>query len=312
LTITMARLLTTSHGTNRDAFSATDWLLFGSLGLIWGSSFLLMAIGLDAFHPGLVAFGRVVAASAVLYAIPRVRNSTIQREDWPRVAMIGIIWVAIPFTLFPIAQQWIASGVAGMINGATPIFAAIVASVLLRGLPGRLQRVGLVLGLAGVVLIAMPSATAGSTQALGVALALVAAACYAVSMNASIPLVQKYGSLPVMSRVVWSALPFMAPYGALGFGRSDFAWSSLAATVAVGLFGTGLAFLMAGKLGASVGATRGAFVAYVIPVVALILGIVFRNETISPVAVAGIALVLTGAFLASRRERSAPRVPAPA
>lgn len=308
----MARLLTTSHGTNREAFSPTDWFGFGSLGLIWGSSFLLMAIGLDAFHPGPIALLRVVAASIFLYSIPRIRKSRIDREDRARVILIGFTWVALPFTMFPIAQQWIASGVAGLINGTTPIFAAIVASILLRSLPGRLQRLGLVLGLAGVGLIALPSVTSGRNEAIGVLLAMVAAASYGVSINISVPLVQKYGSLPVMSRVIWAAIPMVLPYGIYGLSQSEFAVPSFVATLAVGVFGTGIAFLLAGRIAASVGATRSSFIAYVIPVVALILGIVFRDEVISPIAIAGIGLVLLGAFLASRREGSTPRVPAPA
>jgi len=304
--MTAARLPTTAHGTNRDAFSPNDWALFTTLGGIWGSSFLLMAIGLDSFHPGLVSLIRVIAASAFLVAIPRVRRSRIDSQDRGRIALIGLTWVALPFTLFPIAQQWIASGVAGMLNGTTPIFTAILATVLLRTLPSRIQRVGLILGLAGVVLIAMPSARAGSTAAIGVVLGLGAAGCYAVSINLAVPVLQRYGSLPVMSRVVWMATPMMIPFGLYAVPRSSFSVPSLLATLAVGVLGTGLAFLLAGRLAGSVGATRSAFVAYVIPVVALILGIVFRSEQISVVSVVGIALVISGAILASRRELRAP------
>lgn len=307
----MARLISTSHGTNRDAFTPVDWALFGTLGLIWGSSFLLMAIGLDSFHPGLVALLRIVAASLFLYSIPRIRHSHIEPEDRARVVLIGFTWVALPFTMFPIAQQWIASGVAGLINGTTPIFAAIVASILLRTLPGRLQRVGLTMGLAGVVLIALPAISAGRSETIGILLALVAAASYGVSINLSVPLVQKYGSLPVMSRVIWAAIPMVLPYGVYGMTQSEFSVPSLLATTAVGVFGTGIAFLLAGRIAASVGATRSSFIAYVIPVVALILGIVFRNEVISPLAIGGIGLVLAGAFLASRKERDATLTASP-
>ncbi len=307
----MARLISTSHGTNRDAFTPVDWALFGTLGLIWGSSFLLMAIGLDSFHPGLVALLRIVAASLFLYSIPRIRHSRIEPEDRARVVLIGFTWVALPFTMFPIAQQWIASGVAGLINGTTPIFAAIVASILLRTLPGRLQRVGLTMGLAGVVLIALPAISAGRSETIGILLALVAAASYGVSINLSVPLVQKYGSLPVMSRVIWAAIPMVLPYGVYGMTQSEFSVPSLLATTAVGVFGTGIAFLLAGRIAASVGATRSSFIAYVIPVVALVLGIVFRNEVISPLAIGGIGLVLAGAFLASRKERDATLTASP-
>lgn len=301
----MTRLIQTSHGTNTGAFTPIDWAMFGALGLIWGSSFLLMAIGLDAFHPGFVALLRIVAAAVFLWSLPQVRRTRVDREDIGRIALIGLTWVAGPFTLFPLAQQWISSGTAGLINGTTPIFTAIVASVLLRTLPGRLQRVGLVLGLAGVVLIAWPSINAGSNQALGILLALLASASYGLSINLSVPLNQKYGSLATMSRVIWTALPMVLPFGIYGLTRSEFAVPSFLATTVLGVVGTGLAFILAGRIAASVGGTRSSFTAYVIPVVALVLGAIFRDETVNLISVIGIALVLTGAFLASRKERPA-------
>lgn len=298
----MSRVLSTSRGTNLGAFSPADWAMFSSLGLIWGSSFLFMAIGLDSFHPGLVSLLRVGVAALFFAALPGVRRVRIDREDWPRMIALAVTWVAIPFTLFPLAQQWISSGVAGLINGTTPIFAAIVASVFLRRLPGRLQMLGLFLGLAGVLLISYPAARGSSNELLGVFLALAASALYGVSINLSVPALQKYGALPVMGRMMWLAIPLLAPFGLFAVTQSGFSWASLAATVAVGLLGTGVAFILSGKLTSRVGSTRSSFTAYVIPVVALILGATLRNETIAAISVVGIALVLLGAFLASRQE----------
>jgi drug/metabolite transporter (DMT)-like permease len=299
------RLLTTSHGTNREAFSGHDWALFLSLSAIWGASFLFMAIGLDAFHPGLVTWLRVGFGAAIMAAFPRARKTKIPREDLPRMGALGIIWVAVPLSLFPIAQQWIDSAVAGMLNGAMPVFTAIIASVLLRQLPGRLQMIGLVVGFAGILAIALPSAESGATAAIGVILVLVATICYGFATNIVVPLQQRYGSIPVMARVLWVAAALVTPYGIYGLTRSEFAWESLFAMLAVGVLGTGLAFILVGSLVGSVGPTRSSFITYVIPVVALILGVVFRHEVISPVAVIGSLLVIAGALLASRREAPA-------
>jgi len=296
------RLLTTSHGTNREAFSAGDWARFVAVSVIWGASFLFIAIGLDAFHPGLVTWLRVGFGAAFMASLSKARTVKIAREDMPRVALLGMIWVAIPFTLFPIAQQWINSAVAGMLNGAVPIFTAIVASVLLRHLPGRLQVIGLVVGFAGIVAIALPSAESGATAAIGVALVLIATVCYGFATNIVVPLQQKYGSIPVMARVLWVAAILVTPYGIYGLTQSGFAWESLAATIAVGLLGTGVAFILMGSLVGSVGPTRSSFITYLIPVVALVLGVVFRDEIVSPIAVIGSLLVIIGALLASRRE----------
>ncbi len=296
------RFLTTSHGTNRDAFGSLDWGLFTYLSLIWGSSFLFMAIGLDAFHPGLVTWLRVGFGAAVMALIPKARKTKIETEDRLRVGTLGLIWIALPLTLFPVAQLWIDSAVAGMLNGATPIFTALLATVLLRALPGRLQIAGLALGLAGIVAIALPSAGTGTTATIGVTMVLVATVCYAVALNMVAPLQQRYGSLPVIARVQWVAAAAVTPFGIYGLTQSVFAWPSLLALLAVGVLGTGVAFVAMGTLSGRVGATRSAFITYAIPVVALILGVVFRNEIVAPAAVVGVVLVIAGALLASRRE----------
>lgn len=297
-----ARLLTTAHGTNRAAFSLADWGIFLSLVLIWGASFLFIAIGIDHFHPGLVTLLRIGFGAATVALVPRARRSPIERQDWPRIAFLGVIWIALPLTFFPIAQQWINSAVAGMLNGAMPIFTALVATVLLRELPGRLQSLGLLIGFAGVAAISIPAAESGGTAILGVALVLAATVCYAISTNIVAPLQQKYGSLAVLARVQWVAVVFAVPYGLVGLPASEFAWSSLLATAAVGVLGTGLAFVLMGTLSGRVGPTRASFITYLIPVVALVLGVVFRNDQVAAVAVVGVVLVIAGAFLASRRE----------
>jgi drug/metabolite transporter (DMT)-like permease len=296
------RILTTSHGTNREAFSLLDWGLFVSLSLIWGSSFLFMAIGLDAFHPGLVTWLRVGFGAAVMALIPRARKTRIDSRDRARVGILGLVWIALPLTLFPIAQLWIDSAVAGMLNGATPIFTALLATILLRVLPGRLQMAGLAVGFAGMLAIALPSAGTGSTAAIGVIMVLVATVCYAVALNMVAPLQQQYGSLPVIARVQWVAAAAVTPFGIYGLTQSVFAWPSLLALLAVGVLGTGVAFVLMGTLSGRVGPTRSAFITYAIPVVAVILGVVFRDEIVAPVAVIGVALVIAGALLASRRE----------
>lgn len=298
----MTRVLTTSHGTNRLAFSGSDWGLFAGLSAIWGSSFLFMAIGLDAFHPGLVTLLRVGFGALFMFGVSRARHTTVPREDWPALAILAVIWIAIPMTLFPIAQQWIDSGVAGMLNGATPIFTALVSALILRQLPGKLQLAGLLIGFAGVIAIALPSSGSRPTAAVGVALVLVATICYAFASNIVAPLQQRHGSLAIMARLQWLGVILVLPYGLYGAASSSFAWPSLLATMAVGVLGTGLAFVLMSNLIGSVGPTRATFITYVIPVVALVLGVVFRSEVIAPIAIAGVALVISGAALASRRE----------
>src|SRR6188474_2560849 len=106
---------------DREQFAAIDWLLLVSIGFIWGSSFLLIKIGLRGFHPGLVTLARVGLGALSLSVLPAARKQ-IDREDWLRIFLLGLLWVAIPFTLFPLAEEHMNSAVTGLLNGATPLF----------------------------------------------------------------------------------------------------------------------------------------------------------------------------------------------
>jgi drug/metabolite transporter (DMT)-like permease len=297
-------VLSTSVGTHRGAFTALDWALFGSIGLIWGSSFLLIAIGLDAFEPGLITWLRVLFGAAVLWIVP-VSRTRIAREDRARLVALSFLWVAVPFTLFPLAQQWISSGLTGLLNGSLPIFATTIGAVMLRRLPGRAQAIGLIAGFAGVAAIAAPSLAEGSNEALGVVLVLLAVVCYGVAINIAAPLTQRYGSLPVMARMLALAVVWTAPLGLVGLAGSSFEWGPLAAIATLGAVGTGLAFVLMGTLVSRVVSSRASFATYLIPVVALVLGAVFLDESVRALSILGIVLVIAGAVLASRREPGA-------
>ncbi|MGZ6544252.1 MAG: DMT family transporter [Actinomycetota bacterium] len=296
-------VMTTTAGTHAGAFTPLDWAMFLSVGLIWGSSFLLIAIGLDAFEPGLITWLRIIFGASVLWLVPAARKR-IPREDFPRLVAISVLWVAIPFTLFPFAEERIASGLTGLVNGALPIFAVAIGSLMLRRPPGRAQAWGLAVGFLGVAAIAAPSISEGSSEAIGFLMALLATLCYGFAINIATPLTQRYGSLPVMARMLGLASIWTLPLGLLSIPGSDFAWSSFVAVACLGVLGTGIAFVFMGRLVARVGSSRASFATYLIPVVALILGVVFRDETVHVLSVIGIGLVIAGALLASRRERT--------
>lgn len=272
------------------------------MSLIWGSSFLLMDIGLDAFRPGLVTWLRVGLGAAALWLVPQARTVRVARDDWRRLFVLSVLWVAIPFTLFPIAQQYINSAVAGMLNGATPIFTAVIAVMLLRRLPGRRTVAGLIVGFAGIVAIGLPSIGEGSSESLGVALIVIATVCYGIALNLTAPIQQRYGSLPVMARLLALAAVWTAPFGIVSAVGSTFAWDSFFAVAVAGVVGTGIAFALFGTLVGRVGSTRASFITYLIPVVAVVLGVVILSDEVTSMAALGTTLAIAGAFLASRRD----------
>lgn len=296
-----SRLLVTSAGTNTQAFRQTDWLLLASVALTWGASFLFIDIGLDAFAPTVVAFARIALGAVALAFVPSARAS-IDREDWARIALLGVIWMAIPLTMFPLAEQWVSSALAGMLNGGMPILTAVVATVLGLRRPGRTQIVGLVIGFAGVVLISADSLAVGGRDALGVGLIMIALVCYAFSANLAVPLQQKYGGPALMLRVEAVGAALTLPLAIWGLGHSSFKWSSFLAVLALGVVGTGIAFAVMAALLGRVGATRGSIVTYLMPPVSIVLGVVFRDDHVAALSLAGMGVVLFGAVLVSRRE----------
>jgi drug/metabolite transporter (DMT)-like permease len=120
-----------------------------------------------------------------------------------------------------------------------------------------------------------------------------------------VPLQQRYGALPVMFRVQLGALAMTAPFGLFGLGGSTFAWDSFAAVVALGVFGTGVAFVAMGTLLGRVGAARGSIAVYFVPVIALFAGVLFRDEHVAALSIVGMVLVIIGAALTSRSEAAA-------
>ena len=292
-------LIETAQGTRREAFGPQEWALLAAIAAMWGSSFLFIEIGLEHFGPGVIAFGRV-AVGALTLSLLRGSHRPVDRSDLPRVALLGVVWMAAPLLLFPIGQQWIDSSLAGMLNGAVPIFAAVTAAILLRRLPASRLVVGIAVGFVGVAFVSLPSLDDGGSEALGVILVIVATACYGFSVNIAAPLQQRYGSLNLMANVLILATIWTLPYGLWGLGDSHFELGPIAAVLFLGVVGTGLAFVIMGTLVGRVGATRASMITYIIPVVALVLGVVFRDDVVAPLALVGVVFVIGGAFLASR------------
>jgi drug/metabolite transporter (DMT)-like permease len=249
-----------------------------------------------------VAFLRLAFGAATLAAIPAARRA-VPRSDWPAIALLGVVWMAVPFLLFPVAQQWIDSSLAGMLNAAAPLFTAAVAALVARRLPSGRQQAGLLIGCLGVVVITSPSVGGAHATALGAGLVLLATVLYAVAPHLAVPLQRRHGALPVIWRAELVALALLAPAGLASVPGSSFAWSSVLAVAALGCFGTALAYVGFTTLVGRVGPTRASLTAYFLPLVAIALGALVRDEAIAAAAVLGTGLVVAGAYLASRSAR---------
>jgi len=297
------RLFTGAEAENSGDFDARDWLLFLGISLIWGASFLFIAYALEGLTPGMVTLGRVGLGAAVLGAMRFLGPSApgIAPADRLRVGGLSVIWVAVPFTLFPLAQQYINSAVTGLLNGAMPIFAAVVSTVFVRRAPRPIQLFGLALGFGGIVLISLASGGGESSRAAGVVMVLAATVCYGFAVNLAAPLQRRYGAVTLMSSVLGSATLLVIPFGLWNLGENELEAGPITSVVFLGAIGTGLAYWIMASLVGRVGAIRAAFITYLIPPVSLVLGVVFRSDEVAALALVGAGLTIAGALLASRR-----------
>lgn len=281
-------------------FGPAEWALTALTACIWGSSFLLIAYVIDDMAPSVVPLGRVAFGALVLACIPSARR-LLPRREWPRIVVLGLVWMAIPFLLFPLAEQTTASAVAGMINGALPIATVAVGVFWSRRAPARTQVVAVLVGTAGIALISAGSiGPSGSADLRGVLLLLAAVLCYAVGVNMVTPLQRRYGSLPVLLHVMVAAVLWTLPSGIDGLTNSEVTWRAAAALVVLGTVGTGGAFALFGVLLRRTGPVRGMIGVFFTPIVATVLGIALRSESLAALAIIGMVLVIIGARLTSR------------
>lgn len=276
-----------------------DWLLLVTAAGIWGSSFLFMDVALEVEHPGLVAWLRPLLGLAFMALVPSARRR-VDSSDHPKLLLLGLLWMAIPLSLFPLAQTWIDSSIAGMMNSGMPVM-TLVAGVAFFGVSThRVQVAGVVVGILGLLMIGISTASVGDTSAVGVILVILAVCCYGVAANIAGPLQRRYGSPAVLLRVLAVATVATTPWGLVGLAGSDFAWSAAASNVAVGVGGTGIAYVAAASLIGRVGPVRMSAVTYVVPVVAAVLGIAVLGETLGVVQVSGAVVLVGGAWLTTR------------
>jgi drug/metabolite transporter (DMT)-like permease len=276
-----------------------NWLLLIVPGCIWGASFLFIAEGLDAVAPNGVTFTRILIGFVTLSLVPAARRPIRAADRWP-TAWLGVLWLAFPLSMFPFAEQHVSSALTGMLNGATALFAAAVASGLARRVPPPAVVVGLAVGFFGAVLIALPSVDgAGKTsgQTLGVALIVVALVSYGFAVNLAAPLQQRNGALPVIWRAQMVALLLTAPLGVPAVLHAHWSPRPVAALAMLGAGGTAIAPVLTAVAAGRMGATTASATTFLMPVVALALGVAVRHERVARLSIVGAAVCLAGAAL---------------
>ena len=214
------------------------------------------------------------------------------------------MWFAFPLSMFPFAEQRVSSALTGMLNAAVPLFTAIVATFFARRIPERRVLVGLAIGLIGAGLIAWPTIHDGHSSVVGVLLILAAVVSYGFALNLARPLQQQYGALPVVLRAQAVAVMLTAPSRRRDVLAAHWTPTPFFSLLMLGIFGTGIAFVLLATAAGRVGATRASSAAFLIPPVALLLGVLVRGESVATVSIFGSAVCVAGAWLMRRAQNS--------
>ena len=291
---------------SRSAFSGRDAGLLLLLALFWGNSFLFITLALEAIPPVWVVSGRLTVGALLLLAIVRARSLALPRERrlLAILAVIGAVGTGGGWLTQAWAQQQLDSGLVAVLNSTTP-----AATLLLAVLAGqeRLhgQRVaGLVLAMAGTLVI-----IGGEVQAGGPALALAAATLATIGYGFATVLTRaevtgRIRPLPAAATQLALAALLFNLVGLAAAGAppapDGLPVVSAAALLALGVFGTGLAFIIYFTLIERVGATNASMVTYLVPIVGLISGAVFRDERFGLNVLLGAAILIGGVWLAQR------------
>ena len=284
-------------------FRANDWGQLIVAAGIFGSAFLWIALALRTIDPGTIAFVRAALGATALAVLPSARCK-VARVDRRRLVLAALFGMATPVLLFALAEERIPSALAGMLVSAIPIFTATLAAMVTRSWPTRQRLSGLLVGLTGIVLLTAPDLGGSGAEAVGVAMVLGAVLSYAVASTLYAPLQQTYGSLPVTMWLLVISTVMLSPLGLAGLPRSTFEWLPVVSLLILGVAGTGVAWAMWVGLIGRVGAVRAAIAGYIIPIVALVLGVIVLDEQIEPIQIAGVAVALSGGYLLSRGQNA--------
>lgn len=293
----------------------------GVLALLWGSSFLWIKIALTGLSPVQITLTRTALGGLVLVALLYWKKQRLPRDrtSWLRLGFAAVFGSAVPFALFALGEQTVDSGVAGVLNATTPLWALGIGLVLgteRQRNPARFA--GLVLGFAGVLLIFAPWQQAGLAS-WGALACLAAAASYAVSYAYIGAKVSGRGLTPMQissTQLVAAAGMTALVVPVAGAQPVHLSWQPLVAVAILGVFGTGVAFLLNYRVIEDEGATNATMVGYLLPVVSVLLGALFLGEALNLRVVAGMVVVLVGVALTRKQPATAvvpvaPEAPTP-
>ena len=281
---------------------SADWGIIGLLSLLWGGAFYFIEIGLRGFPPNTLVFLRMALAVPPMLIALKIAGNRLptDRKSWTQLFVLGVINAALPFILFFWGQTKIESGLASVLNATTPLWGVITAHFLTRDEKATPARIcGVLLGMAGIIVMVGSAALGGmSGSVLGQIACLLATLCYAfaavyarsLSQSTMTPLVVATGQVITAAIIMLPVMLIVDQPWQLSTPGLD-AW---AGALGLAIPSTAIAYIFYFRLIVRAGASNAMLVAFIMPVVAIVLGVFALGESLQPRQIAGTALIICG------------------
>jgi drug/metabolite transporter (DMT)-like permease len=285
-----------------------SWLpIYLLLGLVWGSSFVFIKLGLEFLTPVGVAFGRCALGAMILLLIVKIRGIKLPTDPktWFILWIVSLLLNVFPGFLFAFAQQRVTTVLAGIINAFTPLATLIFIFIYFRSEKIKKEQIlGLFIGGIGVIVVLGIWNGIGTGSGSGVLALFAAITCYGLSF----PIIKKYliplnlqAEALAASQVTAGALTLLPFYLVNGIAKDEYRVGPVLAMFALGIFGSGLAYIWNFQIVERAGSPIASTVTYLTPVVAVFIGWIFLGEHISWHEPVGGAIVILGAAISQGR-----------
>ena len=273
------------------------------LASIWGGSYLFNEIALRDLDPGMIVWGRVTLGALTIWPLAILSGATASLRPYLKPLVVtGVIQIATPITLITVGQQWIASSLAGVLNGSVPIFLALFAIFLDRSeRPTGLRIAGIALGFAGVVAVYGLDVGTDRYALLGAVCLTASSVGYAIGPLYAKSRLADVEPLGIVAVLLTTASVATLPLALLEFPDDLPGPAAVGSVVMVGVVGTGLAFALYYRIMQTIGPARTSVVAYLIPGVAVLYGATLLDEPIGGGIAIGLVLIAAGSYLTARR-----------
>lgn len=285
-----------------------SWLpLYLLTGFVWGCSFIFIKEGLEFLTPFGVAFGRCALGALTLYSIAKIRNIALPRDKKAlfHIWVICLLLNVFPGVFFAFAETKVTSILAGIINAVTPLMTLLAILVVNRAEKvKRVQVIGLVIGFTGVLIVLAAWNGLGTNPWWAVLILFIAVALYGISYPYTRRFVMPLGIKPeaiVAQQLILASLTLLPFYLMDGIAKDEYRVAPVLSMLALGIFGSGFAYLWNFRVMELAGSAISSSVTYLTPVVAVIVGIIYLGEKISWNEPVGAAVVLLGAAIAQER-----------